>query len=279
MKNSKRILAVLGIVILLAAAVLPMIFAFGSGENSGGRFRAALAVAIMVPVIAYVMLLVYRLLSKRRQESGSAIRNVVFDVGQVLLAFDWRGYLDSFGFDPETKKTIENAVFLSDVWNERDRGTQTPAEYIDRMVADAPECEKEIRLVMKDVRKCMKQMDYADSWVSFLKDQGYRLFVLSNYSEDTLEETRDLMTFLPMMDGVIFSCYEKLIKPEPEIYRLLLSRYHLKPEETVFIDDREDNCQGARACGIRAIRFESFRQAAGELERMLQTDGKPVLQK
>ena len=76
------------------------------------------------------------------------------------------------------------------------------------------------------------------------------------------------MSFLKYMDGVVFSCEAKQVKPEPEIYKTILKKYNLKPEKTVFIDDRKENCEGAEKAGIRAIQFQSFKQAAAELEKL-----------
>ena len=80
MKNGKRIAAILGIIILLAAAAMPMIFAFDTGEGGAGRFRAALGAAIMVPILAYVMWAVYRMLGRREPVPESKYKNIVFDV-------------------------------------------------------------------------------------------------------------------------------------------------------------------------------------------------------
>ena len=74
--------------------------------------------------------------------------------------------------------------------------------------------------------------------------------------------------FLKNMDGVIFSCEVKEIKPEPQIYRTLLTRFGLKPEESVFLDDRPENCEAARVLGIHAIEFHNLKQAAKELEKL-----------
>ena len=76
------------------------------------------------------------------------------------------------------------------------------------------------------------------------------------------------MSFLKNMDGIIFSCEVKQIKPEPEIYKTVLGRYNLEPSETVFLDDRAENCEAARKLGIHAIQFKNFKQAAGELEKL-----------
>ena len=77
-----------------------------------------------------------------------------------------------------------------------------------------------------------------------------------------------MMSFLPYMDGAVFSCDVEMIKPEPEIYQYILEQYDLNPSETVFLDDRKENCQGAEKQGIHAIQFKSFKQAAAELEKL-----------
>ena len=70
------------------------------------------------------------------------------------------------------------------------------------------------------------------------------------------------------VDGAVFSCQVKQIKPEPDIYQTLIKRYNLDPQKSVFLDDRKENCEAARKQGIHAIQFESFKQAAAELEKL-----------
>ena len=100
MKNSKRILAVIGVILLLAAFCLPMFFAFGKGEGSRGMFLAALGVAIFVPVFAYICMMAVRIFGRKKGKDTGVIRNIVFDMGNVLLDFGWQEFIDSFGFPP-----------------------------------------------------------------------------------------------------------------------------------------------------------------------------------
>ena len=111
-------------------------------------------------------------------------------------------------------------------------------------------------------------MDYAETWVRYLKDKGYHVYILSNYATYTLEKTEEELTFLKYVDGAVFSCQVKQIKPEPDIYQTLIKRYNLEPQKSVFLDDRKENCEAARKQGIHAIQFESFKQAAVELEKL-----------
>lgn len=264
----KKIGAWIAIVILLLACCMPMFFAFGSGENAQSYFKASLAAAIMVPLLAYAMWIVYKLLNKNRKVAGSEMENIIFDVGKVLVKYEWEKYLDSFGFSTEKRDKIAKAVFQSKTWDERDRGSESEEYYIEQMIKDAPQYADDIREVMRRSGETIEMMDYAETWIRYLKDKGYHIYILSNYSTYMLEKTQSELAFLEYVDGAVFSCDVKQIKPEADIYRTLLNRYHLEPEKSVFLDDRAENCEGARKEGIHAIQFESFKQATAELEKL-----------
>lgn len=270
MKNLKRAAAILGVVVLLVVCCLPMIFAFGGGENSQGNFKAAVGMVILVPVLAYVFLMIYKLLKKENKEVEGEVKNIIFDVGQVLVTYDWESYLKSFHFPKEEYDLMAEKVFKSQIWNERDRGLYEEEEYVRQFKESLPaEYEEDLKEVLAKSEGTITTKDYAKTWTDYLKSQGYRLYILSNYCQYTLDRTRETkMPFLKNMDGVIFSCEVREIKPEPEIYKILLSRYGLKPEESVFLDDRPENCEAARKLGIHAIEFHDLKQAAGELEKL-----------
>ena len=101
-----------------------------------------------------------------------------------------------------------------------------------------------------------------------LKAAGYHIYYLSNYSRKAIRDCPGAIAFLPLMDGGIFSCNVGLIKPEPAIYRLLMETYGLVPSETVFLDDRQENVDGALRVGMQAIRYESREQAEQALREM-----------
>ena len=108
----KKIGAWIAIIILLLACCMPMIFAFGNGEDSQVYFKASLAVAIMVPIMAYAIWMVYKLLNRNKKVVDSDMENIIFDVGQVLVKYDWETYLDSFGFPKEERDKITKMEFL-----------------------------------------------------------------------------------------------------------------------------------------------------------------------
>ena len=272
MKNWKRIAALAAVVVLLLIFCLPMVFALlgiGEGKFSAGMFQASLFAALFVAVMAYAIWLVYRILNKRRvPKNPGEIQNVVFDVGRVLVDFDWEAYLKGFGFPKEEYDKIAKAVFQSKVWDERDRGLYDEEEYIRQFIDAAPEYKADIRKVMRDSYKTIVLRPYALTWVKYLRKQGYRLFVLSNYSKGMMDRTRNRLEFLPYMDGSIFSYEVKMLKPDLEIYQELLNRYQLDPKTCVFIDDRKENCRGAEKAGMRSVCFRDFKQAAADLEKL-----------
>ena len=197
------------------------------------------------------------------------IKNIIFDVGNVLVEYNPDGLMCRLGFDEETLQAVNQAVFQNELWNESDRGVLSPEELLEAFIANNPAYEKEIRQVIDAVGDTISLMPYTVEWVKGLKEKGYHLYILSNYAEYTYEKTSHKMEFLPYMDGVVFSYRCKLIKPEKEIYEYICKTYELKPEESVFLDDREDNVQAARNMGMNGIVFENYAQGSETLEQLL----------
>lgn len=197
------------------------------------------------------------------------IKNIIFDVGNVLVEYNPDGLMRRLGFDEETLQAVNQAVFQNELWNESDRGVLSPEELLEAFIANNPAYEKEIRQVIDAVGDTISLMPYTVEWVKGLKERGYHLYILSNYAEYTYEKTSHKMEFLPYMDGVVFSYRCKLIKPEKEIYEYICETYGLKPEESVFLDDREDNVQAARNMGMNGIVFENYAQGSETLEQLL----------
>ena len=114
---------------------------------------------------------------------------------------------------------------------------------------------------------------YAKQWIMTLKEYGYHTYYLSNYSAWMIEESKKALDFLPLLDGGVFSCEVKQIKPDDDIYHSLLSRYpEIIPEESVFIDDTLENIETANRLGFHTIHFQSQEQAETELTLLLNED-------
>ena len=173
------------------------------------------------------------------------IHNIIFDIGNVLTDYRWEGFLADKGFDAEMIKKIAKASIMHPLWAEYDRGTWTDEQVLAAFVKDAPELEKELHQAFENIAGMVTPRAYAIPWLQELKAKGYHVYYLSNFSHKAETECAEALNFLPEMEGGILSYKDQLIKPEPEIYQLLLKRYGLKADESVFLDDTLVNVKAA----------------------------------
>lgn len=196
------------------------------------------------------------------------IRTIIFDIGNVLAGFEWRSFFAKQGYDDAMVERLGKATVGSGDWKEYDRGCVSDADMVRLFTKNDPEIAKELEAALADFHGLVTHYEYAVPWVCEWKRKGYQVLVLSNFSQKALRECWHALDFLPYVDGGILSFQDKLIKPMPEIYRLLLDRYHLRAQECVFLDDTQENVDGARRAGMHAFRFENLQQARRELQKL-----------
>jgi len=193
------------------------------------------------------------------------IKNIIFDIGNVLTDFRWEDFLRDKGFDEEMIKRLADATVYSDVWKEYDKGIWADEEILDGFAENDPEIAQEIHQAFGDFTDLVTPRDYAIPWVQSLKEKGYKVWYLSNFSNKATTECAECLGFIPYTDGGILSFRDKVIKPDAAIYELLLNRFGLVAEESVFIDDTLVNVEAAEALGIHGIHFISKEQTEKEL--------------
>lgn len=193
------------------------------------------------------------------------IKNVIFDVGKVLVEWDPVGAMQELGLDEKTARAVAAATTDTSDWNEHDRGALSDEEILSKLISNAPAYEKEIRLFWQNVGKAISQYAYAKDWICSLKKKGYAVYILSNYARWTYANTTEALSFVNDVDGAVFSYEVKQIKPEPEIYQTLLAKYSLKAEECVFLDDKQENIDAAKAQGMAGIVFTGYENAVQAL--------------
>lgn len=196
------------------------------------------------------------------------ITTIIFDIGNVLADFTWKEHYESFGYDEAMVERLARATVKSALWCETDRGVVPREELVQGFADSDPEIAENIRRVLANVRTMVVRNDYAIPWIRDLKGKGYRVLYLSNFGEKAAADCAEALDFMPYTDGGILSYREKLIKPMPEIYELLIRRFDLTPEECVFLDDTQINLDAAGKFGIHTIRFQSQAQAVEELRRL-----------
>lgn len=196
-------------------------------------------------------------------------RNIVFDLGGVVFSRD------------RSKCSAEFQTFFSFVaktgtplfWDEYDRGALSFAQVKEEICrfrnCDLATCEA----MLAEAIGRQEEMLPTKQLIAELKEAGYRLYVLSNMSREFIDFLRRLPVY-DNFDGEVVSCEEGTIKPERRIYELLLGRYSLEPSQTLFIDDRQANLDGAAALGIPTFLFDSYDAATScsALRAMLITE-------
>ncbi len=198
------------------------------------------------------------------------IKNVVFDMGNVLLRFDRDVFLDAVGAEGEDRKLLLNNVYLSVEWARMDRGSMTEPEAAESMCRHLPARLHETahRLVDRWDRPILPVAGM-EKLCRDLKKAGYGVYLLSNASYRQ-HEYWPRVPGSDCFDGTLISADVKFVKPEPEIYRLLYRKFSLNPEECVFIDDATANIEGAERTGMVGIVFHND---AGEVREKLRELG------
>jgi len=199
-------------------------------------------------------------------------KNIIFDIGNVLVDFRWKEYLEEFGFGEEISRQIGEAIVLNPVWDEMDLGEKSREQLIALFVECLPQYKSQIQSIFGDLRNMLKSREGTIPWIKELKERGFGVYYLSNYSQVAYEDCYHTLDFLPYMDGGILSFQDKLIKPDPRIYQLLLERYQLDPRSCIFLDDKKENCDAAIKCGIESIVFTNRDEIEKQLEDFLNTN-------
>lgn len=196
------------------------------------------------------------------------IETVIFDIGNVLVDFCWEKHFKSKGLTGQKLEALANATVRSRTWYLFDQGIYTDEEILQMLIQNDPSLEKEIRMIFENLSGTIEPYDYAEKWILELKEKGYKVLLLSNFSEKAFNECKEKMNFVKHADGGILSYREKLIKPSPKIYETLIDRYSLVPEKCVFLDDTEKNLKEAEKFGIHTILFTSREKALKELREL-----------
>lgn len=198
-----------------------------------------------------------------------AIKNIIFDFGGVLMDWNPRYFFKDYFNDEERMEHFLKNI-ATDEWNaEQDRG-RSLAEGTEFQVAKHPDWEKELRA-------------YYDNWTSMLlrdipenvtvlrklENSRYELFGLTNWSAETFIYALDNYDFFKIFkDKIVVSGTEKLIKPDPEIWTVLLNRYKIIAEESVFIDDNAKNIEVAKSLGFICVHVQEATDLEKELRKL-----------
>ena len=201
------------------------------------------------------------------------IKGAVFDFGGVMTAsampLDLKAVADELGIAWET-------AILAGFGAHRlkyDQGLISLSELYDLILGDAGvklDDKARARVEAADTASWLRRNEATLGWMRRLKTQGLKIGILTNMAPGFTPLFRERFAdFVALADAVVISGEERLVKPMAEIYRLLEKRIALAPEELCFVDDLEKNCEAARRCGWRAVRFEGVERTAAALDEIL----------
>lgn len=183
------------------------------------------------------------------------VKNIVFDMGNVLLRFDREEFLDAAGVAKEDREILLRRVFLSTDWVKLDWGTHDEAEAVERMCLGLPaRLHPAVHQLVECWDEPIRPMAGMEALVRELKDKGYSLYLLSNASR----RQHAYWPRVPGQDcfaGTVISADLGVIKPDAAIYEALYKKFSLKPEECLFIDDSPYNIEGGIRTGMDGIVF------------------------
>ncbi len=190
------------------------------------------------------------------------IKNIIFDMGGVLIDHNPEKVLYAH-FEKEVADVVINEIFRNKLWRERDRGVVTSDEIIEQKKHLIPEnVFDKVNEMVQNFFPYMPPFEDMYEVVRILKANGYGIYLLSNVGYEFYTE-KDNIPALSLFDGFIASCDYKIIKPEKGLYLALFEKFSLKAEECVFIDDVQENIDGAKNVGMDGICYSH-----GDVERL-----------
>lgn len=205
----------------------------------------------------------------------TAIATIVFDVGNVLLEWDPRHlyrkiFRDENGAADEARMSWFLETICSQTWNEKQDAGRSLAEGTAELTARHPEHAEAIAAFYGRFQEMIPgEIAGSVALLQGLKTRGWPLFGLTNFTRETFRETRQRFTFFDVFDGIVVSGEEKVMKPDPEIFRRLVANYDLQPKATLFIDDNRANIEAAAALGFVT---HLFRDADGLARHLTDLD-------
>jgi putative hydrolase of the HAD superfamily len=193
------------------------------------------------------------------------IRNVIFDLGGVLLEWQPTKILARCYSDLVAQDAMRNALFRHDDWLAFNRGDITEANLIANVCRRTKLPTPEVVRVLDTVRDSLVEMPETVALLRELRDRGVPLYCLSDMPVSVFTHVRQRYTFWDAFRGIVVSGEVRMMKPGRDVFEYLLRRYNLTATETAFVDDHPPNIAGAKAVGIEAVLFRNADQCRQDL--------------
>ncbi len=196
-------------------------------------------------------------------------KNIVLDVGGILIGFRWSEMLKEYGLSEEQSRYFASTVFEDPLWREFDLENEPFDAVVQQYLEKYPDLAEISRFFFGHPERMMTPRPKVWDRVRSLKKAGYRIYLLSNYSSHLFRAHTKDAGFWPYIDGKVISWEVHRIKPYKEIYEALFDRYGLRPDECLFIDDMPANVQGGFSVGMPSILAETETQVLLLMDHLL----------
>ena len=200
----------------------------------------------------------------RMKSKGIMIKNVIFDLGDVLINNSPLEYIRTLGFSEEKTQELYQALSTDSLWHEKDIGVyESYVECIPIFQEHHPHLKMEIAKFFQDSWMEKVFTPIKENMVLYEKARalGYNIFWLTNYSMDGFAHLEEHFDFIRNAKGRIVSSHVRCCKPDLKIYEMLLEKYQLNASECLFFDDNNYNVLAAKELGINAVQFTNVEEA------------------
>lgn len=188
------------------------------------------------------------------------IRNIIFDIGGVLLDYNPKTYLDKLNIEESKRKELNDIIFHNSKWKDCLNGFITNSELIEYLVKENKKYKDEIKQILskENLKYMLPPKQEMIEYYKSLKQKGYKIYLCSNITEDTYNYIKDSFEIIQLADGGVFSCFENISKPNVEIYQKLIKKDKLDIEKSILIDDTKRNIISANDIGLNGILFNNI---------------------
>jgi putative hydrolase of the HAD superfamily len=199
------------------------------------------------------------------------IRNIVFDLGNVLISFKPAEFLKAKCYPEEFIARALQYVFHSEEWLLLDNGDISLKEAVLSISQKSTLTKQEIEQIFDLRKEMMFPLEQNVKLLPELRKRGFLLFYLSNFPSDIFPDIKNANPFFQYFEGGIISADVNFSKPQKRIYEILLEKFSLVPNESVFIDDIEKNIHAAVQTGMLGIHVPDPENVSSEIERIIST--------
>jgi len=199
---------------------------------------------------------------------GQNIKNIIFDLGDVLVRFDPDWYLKSEGLNNVEVELVRDKFFLSKEWAYLDIGIITRDEAKEVIISRNKKYKYILSKFIDNYPNMYKSIDCNVEILNELKNRRYKLYFLSNFHKKAFLTIREQFKFFKLFDDGVVSAFVKLLKPYRSIYLKLVEKNGIKPRESIFIDDARANIEAAEKLGFGTIHLNNPAELSYALSHM-----------